>query len=266
MTICIAAIGKSEPFNENKEVIVFATDHMISLPLGEFEYSVEKFKKVNKNTITMLAGDPTIFNTVIKDIKPEDTFDTIEQKIYQNMKKVKKTQIENILFEKFQISYEDIKEILTLPEINETAENLLSNLNEFSLASVILLIGFNNSKAQISEINEMQSINVTDTINFDAIGTGGTQAINTLLFQRHSRNDSLKTTLYNVYKAKRNSEVAQGVGSETDIFILTNEGIMYKVSESQIKELDRIYKEEMNFGKYHVDIDKIIKNLGERDV
>ena len=72
--------------------------------------------------------------------------------------------------------------------------------------------------------------------------------MNTLLFQKHSKNDDLKTTLYNVYKAKKNSEAMQGVGKETEIGYLNKKGIKM-LNEKNIKILNNIYHAELNFGK-----------------
>jgi len=69
MTICIAAIGRGL---DNEELIVFATDHMISHPLGQFEMNVEKYKKLPNNAVSMLAGDPLIFDTLVKDCNADD--------------------------------------------------------------------------------------------------------------------------------------------------------------------------------------------------
>ena len=40
MTICIAAIS----VKNGKDFIVFATDHMITTGMGQFEHSVPKYK------------------------------------------------------------------------------------------------------------------------------------------------------------------------------------------------------------------------------
>jgi hypothetical protein len=77
MTICIAAIGKDE---NGKEVIVFATDHMITLPtIGQFEMTVDKYKKITPNTIAMLSGEQLIFEDLIKDCK-NCSFDDMKKK------------------------------------------------------------------------------------------------------------------------------------------------------------------------------------------
>jgi len=62
MTICIAAIARES----NEEYIVYATDHMVTTAMGEFEHSTIKYKLLNRNTVAMLAGDPLIFDELVK--------------------------------------------------------------------------------------------------------------------------------------------------------------------------------------------------------
>lgn len=118
-------------------------------------------------------------------------------------------------------------------------------------------MGFENKKAKISQIGD-GGIETYDQINFNTIGSGSIQAQNTLLFQKHSRNDDLKTTLYNVYKAKRNAEVMQGVGKETDIGYLNEDGITM-LNEKSINILDEIYCTELNYGKEHTELNKLME-------
>jgi len=262
MTICIAAIGTLEELKKKEEAIVFATDHMITLPqIGQFEHSIEKYRKINLNTIAMLSGEALLFEDVLTNIPPKDSFDGIKDKIHKNMANARDERIKKMIFDKFRIDFDYLKEILKLPEHNDTICNILQSINEYNLQTSVILGGFKDGKAQIAEINEMIAVNTRD-INFNAIGSGGTQAINTLLFQRHSKTNNLKTTLYNVYKAKRNSEVAIGVGKETDLFILLSNGKIYNISGDDIKKLDGIYHAEMRFGKENQELDGIIKNLG----
>jgi len=265
MTICIAAIGKCEELENDDEAIVFATDHMISLPMGQFEHSIEKYKKINSNTIAMLSGEALLFEDIIENASELNSFDEIRDKIHQNMIEIKDYRINKWILDKFKINFDYLKQLLMAPEHNDTVIEILDAIKKFNLQSSIILAGFKDNKAHIAEISEVGSTNARD-INFDAIGTGATQAINTLLFQRHSKNNNLKTTLYNVYKAKKNSEVAVGVGRETDIFILLKDGKIYKINDIQIQKLNEIYQNEMKFGKEHEELEEIINNLDEFDV
>jgi|TARA_Y100000310_G_scaffold83483_1_gene80156 hypothetical protein len=96
-------------------------------------------------------------------------------------------------------------------------------------------------------------------MNFHAIGSGNLQAANTMLFQKHDKCEPLLGTIYNVYKAKRNAEVLEGVGKETELLILSLSGCN-KLNEKDLNILETIYHEELNFGKNHQDLSKINLN------
>ena len=76
------------------------------------------------------------------------------------------------------------------------------------------------------------------------------QAINTLLFQKHSKNCEVRKCIYSVYKAKRNAEVANGVGKETEVIVLDADKIYY-LDESELSKLSQVYDEELKYGIGH---------------
>jgi len=244
MTICIAAIGRGL---DNEELIVFATDHMISHPLGQFEMNVEKYKKLPNNAVSMLAGDPLIFDTLVKDCNADDDIEGTAQKIHKVFNDIKNEAIQKQLLDRFKLDFNYLKEVLRGPIQNTFLSNMLESVVKFTLNTVVILIGFKEDEAQITEIGEVKIANVRD-ISFDAVGSGAVQATNTLLFQRHCKNDSLATTIYDVYKAKRNAEVAQGVGKETDLMVLSKSRLE-KIGEARLKDLDGIYAEELKLGR-----------------
>jgi hypothetical protein len=258
MTICIAAIGQD---SKSKEFIVFATDHMISNPaIGQFERKTGKYKKLNENTVAMLSGNPLLFdNLIINCKKKKCSFDEIKNTIHSNMKQTKDEIIQKQILDIFKIDYGFLKEILKGAIQNQYANSIIETISKFTLNTTILLIGFTNGEAQIVEINEHQISELRD-INFSAIGSGGAQAINTLLFQKQSREDALSVTLYNVYKAKRNAEVSIGVGKETDIMILTQKNII-EINEEKEKVLSEVYNEELKFGKINKKVNEMLKDI-----
>ncbi|MFZ3167987.1 MAG: hypothetical protein WA130_10275 [Candidatus Methanoperedens sp.] len=93
---------------------------------------------------------------------------------------------------------DSLKKEIPNPYIN----NILQKVAEFNLKTQILLIGFIDSLAQISHIEESGVVDFR-AMNFHAIGSGATQAANTLLFQKHSKTNQLLPTIYSVYKAKK---------------------------------------------------------------
>jgi hypothetical protein len=259
LTICIAAIGKDE---KGKEVIVFATDHMISNPhIGQFERPIDKYKKLNDNTIVMLSGDPLIFDDLIKNCEKECSFDEMKETIHKSMSNMKNEIIQKQILDIFKMDYDYIKGILKGPIQNPYINNVIEIISKFNLKTILLLIGFKEDEAQIVEITEARTADLRD-INFGAIGTGAVQAMNTLLFQRHSKDDSLPTTIYNVYKAKRNAEVSIGVGKETDVMILTKSGAT-EIEGDKLQVLSKIYEDELSFGKTHENLHEVAEPIAK---
>lgn len=253
MTICIAAICQDE---NNKEVIVFATDHMISHPLGQFDMAVDKYKEINRNTVAMLSGNPLFFDGIIKNCEECNNFNAIAEKVQQNMIDMKTGMIQKQILDIYHIDFTYISENLNTQHQNQFIHTVFDTISKFNLETSILLAGFKEDSAQIIEINETSMDNTKD-ISFDAIGSGAVQAWNTMLFQGHSKTESLPTAIYNVYKAKRNAEVARGVGKETDIAVLSQSGVT-EIDEDKIKVLSKIYDEELGHGKTHKDLNEIV--------
>lgn len=251
MTICIAAIGTEA----KKEFIVFATDHMITTGTGQFEHSFAKYKELNKTTVAMLAGQALLFEDLTQLNNRDIHIDEIKKQIFENFKKKRKDVIENEIFSIYGINQDFFVESLQKPIPNPFIHTILEKVSNFKLVTNILLIGYNDGLAIISEINEGGIFDFRN-INFHTIGTGAVQASNTLLFQKHSKNDNLSRAIYNVYKSKRNAEVMQGVGKETDILILTEDG-MKKISDEKINILKDIYEAELKFGKDNAEFKRV---------
>jgi ATP-dependent protease HslVU (ClpYQ) peptidase subunit len=94
MTICVAAVCK----HEDKDLFVIATDHMISVGIGQFEHDIKKHKKIdNKSIIAMLSGNALIFNELIDGIETKHSFADIKNLIYTNFVKKKQGWIQKEL-------------------------------------------------------------------------------------------------------------------------------------------------------------------------
>lgn len=79
-------------------------------------------------------------------------------------------------------------------------------------------------------------------IGYHAIGIGAIHALQAMISFAHTPNKSLEETLLNVYTSKKRSEVAPGVGKDTDVVIINNKGINV-LTVSDIQELDKIYQD-----------------------
>jgi len=258
MTICISAIG----INNTEEVIVFATDHMISLSNTgpQFEHAIAKFKKIDGNTFVMFSGTTLLFEEILAkcDFKDKDFFQ-IAAEIHKSMAELRFEKIQREILLPANINLEGFNELLRQKVENDFVFQILDKSTKATLNSICLLVGFSeDKKAQMCEITEFTMTQLRD-LNFGAIGSGSPQAINALLFQKHSKKDSLPVTLYNVFKAKRNSEVSVGVGKETDLIILDHKGLK-NVGESVCCKLEEMYQGEFKLGKEHSNL-KTIEQL-----
>ncbi|MFA5214320.1 MAG: hypothetical protein WC406_13365 [Methanoregula sp.] len=74
--------------------------------------------------------------------------------------------------------------------------------------------------------------------------------------------DDVLTTVYDVYKAKRNAEVAQGVGKETELLVLSLNNGCSRINNAQLEILSQIYDQELRMGRTHQDLQKL-NNQGQ---
>ncbi len=251
MTICISAICTEN----DEEHIVFAVDHMITTGIGEFEHNSNKYALINENTVAMLSGRTLLTEYLLNDDYSDKSYSEIQIIIEDKFKQKRLELIQKEILDVYSIDFDFVKEILRNKILNEFQNQILIGITKVKLNTAILLIGFEENNAKISEISET-GIESFNQINFHTIGSGSIQAQNTLLFQNHSKDNDLKTTLYNVYKAKKNAEAMQGVGKATDIGYLNEKG-MKMLKNKDIKILDEIYNIELNCGKTHKKLNEL---------
>ena len=254
MTICIAALSKEN----DKEYVVFSTDHMVTTDMGQFEHSILKYSCLNKNTVAMIAGQALLFDDLVRLGNECNNYEQVKKQIFENFRNKRKQVIENEIFNVFGINQDFFKESLQKEIPNPFINTILQKVADFNMKTQILLVGFVDSVAQITHIEESGVVEFR-SMNFHCIGSGSTQAANTLLFQKHSKISPLIPTIYNVYKAKKNAEVSEGVGKETELLVL-KENCVKKLSNDDISRLDKIYKEELEYGKNHNELSNI--NIG----
>ena len=251
MTICISAICTEK----NAEYIVFAVDYMISTGIGQFEHSINKYNVLNENVVGMMAGNALLMDYFFDFDYSNRTYGEIQDILDEKFKQKRLELIQRRVLDIYSIDLDFVKDILKGPITNDFQSAILNRIAKINLDTAILLIGFENNKAKISEVSD-NGIENYNPINFHTIGSGSIQAQNTLLFQKHSKEDDLRTTLYNVYKAKKNAEVMQGVGHDTEIGFLNKDSIVM-LDVDNIKVLDEIYNLELNWGKEHKELEAL---------
>jgi len=172
-------------------------------------------------------------------------YSEISQEIFCNFKKKRKNNIKNEILDKAQLDSDFILSCLSRSELNPLMSVYIKAIFDYRLNTTILLAGFEGDTAKISEIDE-DRIEPCRDLYFTTTGIGDEAAYNTLLYQQHNRKDPLKKAIYNVYKAKRNTEHLIGIGKETEILILNKNGLR---SIKDLEPLENIYIKELNCGK-----------------
>ncbi|HED37812.1 MAG TPA: hypothetical protein ENI76_06160 [Ignavibacteria bacterium] len=220
MTVCIAALADDE------KSVVLASDKMISkqVPPIEYEHDIEKIVKITDNFYVLIAG--TVNNAV-------DIIDSVRNQIRANHTVAEK-------FEKFKKAYASFREqkivdvILqaqgfhslqdfqskqqTLTrEVVTSIQNLIANAN---LQTIMILVALDDKKCHIRVLtNPSELIN---PLEYATTGTGELHAVQSLIGVKYKKSEDLDAATYLVYEAKRRAEVAPGVGTLTEMIVLSH--------------------------------------------
>jgi hypothetical protein len=86
-------------------------------------------------------------------------------------------------------------------------------------------------------------ISCDDVIGFRAIGSGARHAESQFMLARHAWNNTPSDTLLLAYCAKKNAEIAPGVGSETDMVMIgPGVGKNTRMNDTTMTNLDEAYR------------------------
>ena len=116
---------------------------------------------------------------------------------------------------------------------------------QFNVNVELIVAGVDDIGGHIYTVNNPGTFIDVQQIGYTAIGSGGVHATQALIGFGSSPDHELKRTIFCTFAAKKRSEVAPGVGKDTDLFIITNEGIQ-ELSQEEIKQLTDIYDIEYN--------------------
>ena len=186
---------------------------------------------------------------------PKSNFYNILNEIQGKFKEKRLELIQTSILDPMFVDVKFMKENLNKEFKNPFIKVMFDKVLNTKLNINLLLLGFDGDKAKIHEISDGGTSDLR-TINFYTIGSGSTQAFNTLLFQKQSIDENLITTIYNVFKAKKNAEIMPGVGEKTKLGYLNTEGVKM-LNEEDLYNLKNIYNNELSYGKTHKDLKKI---------
>jgi hypothetical protein len=241
MTVCIAAICCED---DDPKAIV-ASDRMVTQAMGspiEYEHTSTKMSQLTDWCIMMSAGSVPLIEELTYRTKLGITNHSAEHDSIQlrDVSVISMSAYQNLIqdfVERQVLSTYDI----TLDQFREQErfnQAFLSGLDnairevrgeiESRLGS--LIVGVDQSGANIFGIHAGNTYSF-NMIGFQAIGSGEASAQSVFVHNKYDKKWDLKQAILTVVEAKTQAEEAQGVGRETDIAIITEDGTTHLKKE-----------------------------------
>ena len=247
MTICIAALC-----NKGQAVVVAADRMMSAHYLAiEFDHPSEKIDRIGDRCVAMSAGDVMAVTDVLSEgsrVSGQSTdppINLIAESLKERFVEVRAKRLNDRVFQPRGLSFSSYYGIANkLP--SEIVMVLENEVQRFAIEVSMIVTGVDNTGGHIYSIDDPGSSQCFDRLGYHAIGSGQRHALLTLVMLQHNPRVSLGQAAFNVYSAKRQAEIAPGVGDATDMMIIDGDGIK-TIPESVLKELYQVFAN--SFGK-----------------
>lgn len=242
MTVCIAAICELG--------VVGISDRMVTTGDIEFEHSAPKIIQLTPTIIAMIAGNDSfqievlqLLNKHISLEKPQILSVENIVNLYMSSKEaIENKKIEQNILRPLGLSYEKLSDNY-IPLIKHDVHNY----QRFDIpATEIIIAGIDNEGDHIYTISKhygdyINHVNCHDRIGFAAIGIGGRHASSQLMLSNYSSMCNFSEALLLTYNAKKRSEIAPGVGTNTDMILVQDSGCIV-IDQKIVSDLNKIYK------------------------
>ena len=223
MTVCIAAL-----YGDGAGAVL-VSDKMVTahIPIGyEFEHGeATKIVKVGENVYALVAGDVLRGNEVLSMARAQlaqrdgATVSDIAETIRGAYQRVRLAMIVHTELEPRGLdlgSYYSSHQQL-LPQVVQIIDQAMTNSN---LGIEMLVAGFNGQTHAIFTILNPGTIHNNSPIGHGAIGSGAPHALYSLIANSYTASMDRDLVIDLVQKAKKQSEVAPGVGAKTTTVVI----------------------------------------------
>lgn len=247
MTICIATIC------EKGQVIIVASDHMVTAGflMLEFEHPGSKIELLTPACVGMTAGD-ALASTELFDIcrakvnqLSAPTIEIIANEIKEQFSCLRRRRAEERLLGPrgltMRMFYVDGLMSKLHPEM---AFGIDREITQSKFPIEVIIAGVDSSGAHIYGIDDPGIANIYDKLGYHAVGSGCRHALYAIIDGNHSIKRGLNETVYLVYEAKRRAQLAPGVGSDTQMAIITSKGV-HSLTKKDIGHLASIYEKKI---------------------
>ncbi len=242
ITICLAAIGQSG----GHHFAVVAADRMVTLGgFMEFEHGARKMAHPSPQAVVMVAGDTLVGTRLAREVSAALNGSTprtsdIAQHLGARYQDVRRQSMENQVLHPRGLSLDQFygNQASLSPQIAIMIDQTLS---QFNLGVELLLAGVDQDGAHIFSIHNPGGAELQhDVIGYAAIGSGAIHAVQSMVGFRHDSTAALRETIFRAYASKRRSEVAPGVGLDTDMAVISATGVRWISNDAQ-EQLAKLY-------------------------
>lgn len=249
--------------------MIVTSDRMVtlSLPSTEFEQNVPKTLKLTDNCVAATAGNALgfvpIYEETIRMITQSKTTPSIHN--IAEMVRLAYVAARNAKLEQDILTTIGLT-LQTFYQLNrslapEIIANLAQAMQQYNYGVSIIVAGVDDSGSHIYRIDNPARIESYDTIGHCAIGSGDLHAVSTFIANDYDPKLDLDHVVAMTYEAKRRSEKAQGVGEETDLYVICNNGTI-KLPDDKVNQLGKIYDKKTEQEKESVSkLEDLVKKL-----
>jgi hypothetical protein len=267
MTVCVAAMCC------DGQAVVVASDTMVTnpgIPI-EFEHRGSKISELSKTCVAMTAGDALAYTELFGSVRcqlervTQSSVFEIVARIKECYKQVRHQEIQDRVLGPRGI--EDIEHFYHMQNhLNpDVAFGIQSQIDKYDYGLDILVAGATSTAAHIYGIQDPGTSQCYDAIHFHAIGSGTPHALNALIARDCHQGFTIENAILAVYEAKRLAEKAPGVGSVTDMCIVSGAGIN-TIPREQINEIEPIFQKWIRHDSaWESDIRVLLRFNGEGD-
>jgi 20S proteasome alpha/beta subunit len=244
MTVCIAANCAS-----GKGVVV-ASDRMLSAPhlTLEFDHPDAKIDRIGQRCVALTAGDALAAQEILaggsgiagqlQDPLISHYADHLRRQYVDARRRVANQyylEPRGMSFEEFYLG----GALSRLPsDLGMTLDAMIQRIN---LGVSIILAGIDGSGGHIYGIEDPGTVACFDRLGFHAIGSGYRHAMMTLVTYGQHHSTDINRTIFNVYSAKRFAEAAPGVGSATEMRVITQDCVI-SLTRGHLDSLEPLYQ------------------------
>ena len=243
MTICIGVIC------DGGATVIVASDKMVTASgvSTEFEHSTPKFEKIGENCIVLSAGTALVHRVIAKAVR-EDVTRLSLTTIHQIVKKYEEAysterlnRAERNVLSPRGMSIRTFYGGQMMQLTPDLAMLLDRNISDHELGLELIVAGVDVDGGHLHNVVEPGASECFDTLGFTATGSGYLHSV--ALFMSCSYNSNWKSNeaLYAVFEAKKRAEHAPGVGSLTDMAIITRKNKVKILEQADIEKLEQIY-------------------------